>query len=235
MATWQRRFHSKAAQPSMPGNRMKPKALIIANIEAILLEPLTAAGFKFSAGQLTFKRAQNEFVQTIHFQANRHNEERLCVQFWSHYQVSSRSYTTWHKARYGREPVNNIVGGVADWNITNWQFPVIDGKQDKEHQLVDPAHRATVMASLRDNLLALAIPWLEHRSNWENAAQALVDTQDSHARACDFYLMAGKQEKALWALNEGIAYWKRNPKASDPQEKEEIALRMEHYFNATPI
>ncbi|MGK5029705.1 DUF4304 domain-containing protein [Janthinobacterium sp. MDT1-19] len=54
---------------------MKPKALIIANIEAFLLEPLTAAGFKFSPSQLTFKRTQNEFVQAIHFQANRHNEE----------------------------------------------------------------------------------------------------------------------------------------------------------------
>lgn len=219
----------------MPGNRMKPKELIIANIEAFLLQPLSAAGFKFSPGQLSFKRTRNEFVQSIHFQASRYNEEHLCVQFWSHYQVSSRSYTAWHKARYGREPVNNIVDGVADWNISNWQFPVIDGKQDKEHQLVDPAHRTTVMACLRDNLLALAIPWLEHRSNWENAALALVETQCSHARACDFYLMAGKQEQAWWALNEGIAYWERNPKASYPQEKEEIALRMDLYGNAAPI
>ncbi|NVI81783.1 DUF4304 domain-containing protein [Janthinobacterium sp. BJB401] len=211
---------------------MKPKALIIANIEEYLLEPLSAAGFKFSPGQLTFKRAQDEFVQAIHFQANRHNEEDVCAAFWSHYQVSSRACTSWHKARYGYEPVNNIVGEVADWNIKNWQFPVIDGKQDKEHQLVDPAHRATVMACLRDNLLQLAIPWLDHHSNWENAALALVEAHDSHARACDFYLMAGKQELALWALNEGIAYWERNPKASYPQEKEEIALRMEKYVHA---
>ncbi|WP_035820123.1 DUF4304 domain-containing protein [Janthinobacterium sp. RA13] len=211
---------------------MKPKALIIANIEEFLLEPLSAAGFKFSPSQLTFKRAQDEFVQAIHFQANRHNEEDVCAAFWSHYQVSSRACTSWHKARYGYEPVNNIVGEVADWNIKNWQFPVIDGKQDKEHQLVDPAHRATVMACLRDNLLELALPWLDHHSNWENAALALVETHDSHARACDFYLMAGKQEQALWALNEGIAYWERNPKASYPQEKEEIALRMEKYVHA---
>jgi len=211
---------------------MKPKALIIANIEECLLEPLSAAGFKFSPGQLTFKRAQDEFVQSIHFQANRHNEEDACVAFSSHYQVSSRSCTSWHKARYGHEPVNNIVGGVADWNIENWQFPVIDGKQDKEYQLIDPAHRATVMACLRDNLLQLALPWLDHHSNWENAALALVEAHDSHARACDFYLMAGKQEQALWALNEGIAYWERNPKASYPQEKEEIALRMEKYVHA---
>lgn len=214
---------------------MKPKALIIAHIEAFLLEPLSAAGFKFSPSQLAFKRTRNEFVQAIHFQANRHNEEHVCVAFWSHYQVSSRSYTSWHKARYAHEPANNIVGDVADWNIRNWQFPVIDGKEDKEHQLVDPSHRTTVMACLRDNLLELAIPWLDQRSNWENAALALVEAQGSHARACDFYLMAGKQEKALWALHEGIAYWERNPKASYPQEKEEIALRMEHYFNATPI
>ena len=214
---------------------MKPKELIVANIDAFLLQPLTAAGFKFSPGQLTFKRTQNEFVQSIHFQSNRYNEEHLCVQFWSHCQVSSRAYTTWHKARYGHEPVNNIVGGVADWNIKNWKFPVINGKEVKEHQLVDPAHRATVMACLRDNLLALAVPWLGHHSNWENAALALLETQDAHARACDFYLMAGKQEKALWALQEGLAYWKRNPKASYPQEKEEIALRMEQYFNATPL
>jgi hypothetical protein len=216
----------------MPGNGMKPKELIIANIEAYLLEPLSAAGFKFSPSQLTFKRTQNEFVQTILFQANRYNEEHLCAAFWSHYQVSSRSYTTWHKARYGHEPVNNIVGGVADWNIRDWQFPVVDGKQDKEHQLVDPAHRATVMACLRDNLLELAIPWLNHRSNWKNAALALVEAHDSHARACDFYLMAGNEQKALWALNEGIAYRERNPRASDPQEKDEIALRMEKYANA---
>lgn len=214
---------------------MKPKELIVANIEAFLLQPLTAAGFRFSPSQLTFKRTRNEFVQSIHFQSSRYNEEHFCVQFWSHCQVSSRAYATWHQARYGREPVNNIVDGVADWNISNWQFPVIDGKQDKEHQLVDPTHRTTVMACLRDNLLALAIPWLEHRSNWENAALALVETQSSHARACDFYLMAGKQEKALWALNEGMAYWERNPNASYPQEKEEIALRMDLYGNAAPV
>lgn len=211
---------------------MKPKALIIANIEAYLLEPLGAAGFKFSPSQLTFKRTQNEFVQAIHFQANRHNEEDVCVAFWSHYRVSSKFYTTWHTARYGCEPVNNIVGGVADWNIKNWQFPVIDDKEDKEHQLVDPSHRAAVMARLRDNLLELAVPWLEHLSNWENAALALAEAQESHARACDFYLMAGKQEKALWALDEGIDYWQKNPAASFSEEKEEIALRMEKYAYA---
>ncbi|MED5613514.1 DUF4304 domain-containing protein [Janthinobacterium sp. P210005] len=209
---------------------MKPKALIIANIEAFLLEPLTAAGFKFSPGQLTFKRARNEFIQTIHFQANRHNEEHVCVAFWSHYQVSSRSYTSWHKARYGHEPANPIVGAVADWNMPNWQCASVDG--EAHHQLVDPAQSATVMHCLRHNLHTLALPWLERLSNWENAALSLVEAQDAHARACDFFLMAGQQEKALWALNEGLAYWKKNPGASFPEEKEAIALRMEKYFNA---
>lgn len=211
---------------------MKPKALIIANIEAFLLEPLTAAGFKFSPGQLAFKRPRHEFVQAIHFQANRHNEEHVSVEFWSRYQVSSRSYASWHTARYGHEPANHIVGDTADWNMGNWQFAGIDGKQDTHHQLVDPAHRATVMHCLRHNLHTLALPWLERLSNWENAALTLVEAQDAHARACDFYLMTGQQEKALWALNEGLAYWKKNPGASFPEEKEAIALRMEKYFNA---
>jgi len=44
--------------------------------------------------------------------------------------------------------------------------------------------------------------------------------------------MAAKQERPLWALNEGLAYWQKNPAASFSEEKEEIALRMEKYAYA---
>src|SRR5690554_3152231 len=210
---------------------MKPKELIILNIEEFLLEPLTEKGFKFSKSSLTFKRVQNEFIQTIDFQLNRYNQEDICAEFWcSSLGVSSKFYTSWYKTQYGEEPVNNSLGGAADWNIKNWKFPVIDGRQENHYQIINPDHRFAVMSLLKNNILELGLPFLENLSNWENAALKLIENDWFHSKACDFYLIANNKEKALWALKEGIECWQRKPKASFPEEKEEIKLRLEKYF-----
>lgn len=209
---------------------MKPKDLITKSIEETLAEPLAEIGFSFSKNTLTFKRKVDEFVQTIHFQCNKYNPENVCAEFWTSFGVSSNKYSKWYKTEFGKKPVNDSLGGSMDWNIKDWEFPIINGNRELHFQIIDENERTNVLQLLKNNILNLGIPFLNNISNWENAAYKIVEKDWFHEIACDFFLIAGNKEKALWALEQGIDYWKRKPKASFPDSKEEIQIRLTKYF-----
>lgn len=209
---------------------MNPKDLIRNSIENTLLKPLTEIGFTFSKSSLTFKRKVNEFVQIISFQLNRNNEENVCAEFWTSFGVSSNLYSKWYKKEFEENPINNNLVSSMDWNITGWDFPVIDDKKELHFQIINEKERANVLNVLKNNILNIGIPYLDNLSNWENAANKLIQDKWFHYKACDFFLIAGNNEKALWALQEGINYWSENPKASFPDNKEKIQIRLDRFF-----
>ncbi|WP_149205947.1 DUF4304 domain-containing protein [Flavobacterium johnsoniae] len=209
---------------------MKPKDLITLSIEKTLLEPLTQIGFTFSKSTLTFKRKVNEFIQTIHFQSNRYNQENVSVEFWPSFGVSSKKYSQWHENEFGESPLNDSVGGAMGWNINDWKLPMSNGKSQLHFQIVNEKQRENVLTLLKNNILNIGIPFLDNLSNWESAAYKIVEADWFHHKACDFFLIAGNKEKALWALEEGIDCWERKPKASLPQNKEKIHIRLSKYF-----
>jgi hypothetical protein len=209
---------------------MKPRELITTNIENTLLEPLTRIGFTFSKSSLSFKRKVNDFVQTINFQLNKHNEENVCTEFWASFGVSSKIYSKWHKNEFGEDPINESLGGAEDWNIKGWEFPIIDNKRELHFQIVDEKERGNVLTVLKNNFLNIGVPYLERLSNWENSAYEIVESEWFHFKACDFFLIAGNRDKALWALEQGLDCWERKPKASFPEHKDKIEIRMKKYF-----
>lgn len=187
-------------------------------------------GFKFSKSTLTFKRKMNGFVQIINFQLNRYNEEHVCAEFWTSFGVSSKIYSKWHKNEFGEEPINDSLGGAMDWNIKGWEFPIIDNKRELHFQIIDENERENVLTVLKQNFLNIGIPYLDKLSNWENAAYALVENECSHYKASDFFLIAGNRDQALWALEQGLDCWERKPKASFPEDRDKIKIRMKKYF-----
>lgn len=209
---------------------MKPRELITTNIEMILLEPLSQMGFKFSKSTLTFKRKINGFLQSIYFQLNRHNDAYVCAEFWTSFGVSSTRYSNWHQEEFGAEPIDDSLGGAMDWNIKGWEFPIIDNKRELHFQIIDVNKREKVLSVLKQNFLNIGIPYLDKLSNWENAAYALVENECSHYKACDFFLIAGNRDQALWALDQGLDCWERKPKASFPEDRDKIKIRMKKYF-----
>lgn len=210
---------------------MKPRELIINSIEQTLVEPLSKLGFTFSKSTLTFKRKLKEFVQTISFQLNRHNEENTCAEFWTSYSVSSKEYSRWHKAEFGTEDTNDHLSSEMDWNIKGMAFPVIDNIQELHFQIIAESHREKVLGILKENVINVGIPYLDRLSNWENAAHDLVDKDWFHDKAADFFLIASNKEKARWALQQGLDYWDRHPKASFPESKDELHKRIVKYFS----
>lgn len=209
---------------------MKPKDLISINIEKTLLEPLTQIGFTFSKSTLTFKRKINEFVQTITFHLNKYNQENVCAEFWTSFGVSSKEYSKWYLAEFGKKPINISLGGELDWNIKDWEFAIINNKRETHFQIIDEKEREYVLEVFKKNILNIGIPYLDNLTNWENAAYNLVENEWFHEKASDFFMIAGNNEKALWALQEGIDCWKRKPTASFPDSKDEIYVRLSKYF-----
>lgn len=211
---------------------MKPRALIISSLEQTLLEPLTKLGFTFSKSTLSFKRKAGDFVQAIGFQLNRYNEENICAEFWSSYTISSKEYSHWYKTVFGTAPYNDHLSTEMEWNIKNMVFPVIDQKQELHYQIIQEAEREKVLNILKDNILNIGIPYLDQRSDWERLAYDLIAKDSAHERACDFFLISGNKEQALLALEQGLEYWKKNPKASFPESKEELLKRQAKYFSS---
>lgn len=209
---------------------MKPRELITTNIEMTLLEPLTEIGFTFSKSSLTFKRKTDDFVQTINFQLNRYNQEHVCAEFWASFGVSSKLYSKWYKEEFGEELINDSLGGAMDWNIKGWEFPIIDNKRELHFQIIDENERENVLTVLKKNFLNIGIPYLDRLSNWESAAYEIVESEWLHYKACDFFLIAGNRDKALWVLEQGLDCWERKTKASFPEDRDKIKVRMKKYF-----
>jgi len=79
---------------------------------------------------------------------------------------------------------------------------------------------------LKNNILNIGIPLLNHFSSWGNAAIDFISKNNEYHKASDFFQLAGNPEKSIWALKQGLHYWKRHPGTSNPEHLEEIHKRL---------
>lgn len=210
-----------------------PRELITTSITETLLEPLTQSGFIFSKSSLTFKKNSGDFTQTITFQLNRYNETGISAEFRTIWSITSKAYSKWYKAKYGTKPLNDHLFTEPDWNIENWEFPFINNKQEYYFQIIEETQRPEVLTMLKNNILNIGIPTLNHFSDWENAANNFLSKNSDHHKASDFFQLADNSEKSLQALQKGLDYWKQHPNASNPEDLEEIHKRLNNISKAS--
>lgn len=184
---------------------------------------LSELGFTFSKSSLKFVRNQNEFKQEINTSLRRYNAKDSSAEFYFSFSVSSKNYSKRYLLEYSEKPVNNSVAGEMYWNLRGWKYP-----------RADAAHQENVekdMRELLDDTLSVGLPFLEKYSDWENAAVRFIELNWFHEKACEFLLIAGKKEKAHWALKKALECWKKYPKRTFfVGEKEAIKLRFAKHF-----
>lgn len=85
------------------------------------------------------------------------------------------------------------------------------------------------MQNLKENIIQLGVPFLNKYSDWEDAAYRLVEKEIYHDKACDLFLIATNNEKAYWALQEGLECLEHKPLSSFTN-KEQVLLRLKKHF-----
>ena len=206
---------------------MKPKDRIRNSLKEFVEPRLVRLGFAFRESSLTFVRKNGVFIQKIDSHLNRYNYEDFSARFYFSFSVRSNYYVKWHQKEFGEKPTNNSVAGEMYWNLKGWQHaePDVALEENVERE----------MLQLLDDTLSVGLPFLEQHSDWENAAIRLVNARWFHAKACDFFKIAGDVEKAHWCLEKAIDDWDKQPNRSFfVGEKEEVKLRFEKFFGENP-
>lgn len=202
---------------------MKPKDLIRRTLQEKVEPALAELGFVFSQSSVGFKRICGDFKHEINTHLNRYNEEDIFAEFYFSFAVSSKNYSKWHLSEYGEKNANSCLASEMCWNLLDWKCPKLD--------LTKQENLPKVTKELLVDTLTIGLPFLEKYSNWEKAALRYVEKNTSHARACDFYLIAGNKEKAYWALKKALETWEKYPQRTFfIGEKEDIANRFFKYF-----
>jgi hypothetical protein len=204
---------------------LKPGERIRKLIEEFVEPELTQLGFKLLKSELTFKRKIGNFTQEIYFAKNQRNFGNTIVSFWTILSVKSNYYLKWHEKTYGIKPMNEFIQSWYDNHIKTWNSDYWSaGKYD-----LTKFDNNKLMNDLKKNILTIGIPLLDKNSNWENAGDNLMENERFGfvSKIFDFYILAGKKEKAIESINTIEKYFK---KANDyPQEIfEEIEMRKDY-------
>jgi hypothetical protein len=209
----------------MKYEELKPGDRIRKLIEEFVKPELTQLGFKLLKSELTFKRKIGNFTQEIYFAKNQRNFGNTIVSFWTILSVKSNYYVKWHEKEYGIKPMNEFVQSWYDNHIKSWNSNYWNsGKYD-----LTEFDNIKLMKDLKKNILTIGIPLLDKVSNWENAGDNLMENERFGfvSKIFDFYILAGKKEKAIESLKKIEEYFKS---VNDfPQEiSEEIERRKDY-------
>ena len=205
-----------------PGDRIRKL------IEEFVEPELSKIGFKLLKSELTFKRKIGDFTQEIYFAKNQRNFGNTIVCFWTILSVKANYYVNWHEKTYGFKPMNEIVESWYDNHIKTWNSAYWNGGQYDLAQF----DNVKLMDDLTKNILTIGIPLLDKVSDWEKAADDLMERQRFGfiSKIFDFYILAGKKEKAMESLNTVENYF--NNVEDVPTERfDEIKLRKTTYNN----
>jgi hypothetical protein len=204
---------------------LKPGDRIRKLIEEFVEPELKPLGFKLLKSELTFKRKIGDFTQEIYFAKNQRNFGKTIVCFWTILSVKSNFYVKWHEKTYGFKPMNEFVQSWYDNHIKNWSSDFWNGGQ---YDLTE-FDNVKLMNDLTKNILTVGIPLLDKVSDWEGGADDLMERQRFGfvSKIFDFYILAGKKEKAIESLNEIEKYFSSIQDA--PKERfEEIELKKDY-------
>jgi len=204
---------------------LKPGDRIRKLIEEFVQPGLMPLGFKLLTSELTFKRKIGNFTQEIYFAKNQRNFGNTIVCFWTILSVKSNYYVKWHEKTYGLKPMNEFVESWYDNHIKNWNSEYWNSGQ---YDLTE-FDNVKLMNDLTKNILTIGIPLLDKVSDWENAADDLMERQRFGfiSKIFDFYILAGKKKKAIESLKIVEEYF--NSVDNVPKERlEEIERRKDY-------
>ena len=204
---------------------LKPSDRIRKLIEEFIEPNLSEHGFKLLKSKLTFKRTKGNFTQEIHISKNRWNIGDSVVSFWTVLFVKSNFYVKWHTETYGFKPMNEIIDSWYDNDIKEWNSEYWDGGQYDLTQF----DNIDLMNDFNKNILNVGIPLLDKTSDWESAADYLMEKEHygSISKIFDFYIIANKKEKAVNSLETAERYFQNV--GDVPQERfKEIELKKDY-------
>lgn len=156
-------------------------------------------GFSYVRSKFTYKRKSGDFIQQIWVILSHYNTQQS-IHFSSAFHVTSPKYNRWLKQK-GREKFSGYLVGCMDWNIPRWREP---GDHATSLDFSAPDSRQVVLASWLRRCLSAGIPYLDGLSTWEGAADDLIRCRWDWNRAADCYLIAGRSDRAVAALQQGI-------------------------------
>jgi hypothetical protein len=204
---------TKLYQDLSPGDRIEK--LFEEKIAPFLLQH----DFKFIKSKKIFKRKVGQLTHEIYIAKNKWNKGDEVCSFWLVVSVLANNYNDWHKQAYGILPVNDCITSFYHNHLKNWQTEFkLDqynlSKQDNEK----------VFKEIKLNLEKLVLPMLDKFSDYEHSADTLMQNKEYWwaAKIYDYYLIAGKLDKAKQALLAGKEYY---DKQVDPQKEFFEALK----------
>ncbi|MEP6930139.1 MAG: hypothetical protein ABI850_09005 [Flavobacterium sp.] len=84
----------------------------------------------------------------------------MCAEFWLSFKVSSKAFSKWHKTEFGINPINDVLDEGMGWNIKDCKSAIINNKKQLHCQIINEKERENVLATLKNNILNLGIPYL---------------------------------------------------------------------------
>tara|TARA_R110002167_G_scaffold7267_1_gene34182 strand:+ start:219 stop:881 length:663 start_codon:yes stop_codon:yes gene_type:complete len=210
----------------MKYSELKPGDRIRKLIEEFVQPELTTLGFKLLKSELTFKRKIGNFTQDIYFAKNQRNFGNTIVCFWTILSVKSNYYVKWHEKTYGFKPMNEFVESWYDNHIKDWGSDYWNGG----HYDLTEFDNVKLMNDLTKSILTIGIPLLDKVSDWESAADSLMERQRFGfiSKIFDFYILAGKEKKAIESLKLIEDYFKSVDEV--PKERFEEIERKKDYL-----
>lgn len=178
---------------------MTPKEIVQAAFQADVSHVLQALGFSFLPSQFAYKRKAGVFTQIISITLS-HKNSAEDIRFWSAFNVDSPSYNAWRK-NHGMEKFEGYLGGSMDWNMPGWRS---NGDHATSFEFSDPKGRAGVLRDWISRCLRVGVPYLESLSSWEGLGDDLVRCRWHWGRAADYFVIAGREDRAVSALETGI-------------------------------
>ena len=178
---------------------MTPKEIVRAAFEADVSPLLQERGFSYNPSQFAFKRTREAFTQIISITLS-HNNSSEDIKFWSALNVTSPRYNAWRK-QHEMAKFEGYLGGCMDWNIPGWRPAEVQGTS---FDFSEPNRRAGVMRDWLSRCLSVGLPYLESLSTWEGLADDLIRWRWHWGRAADYFVIAGRGDRAVSALETGI-------------------------------
>jgi hypothetical protein len=188
----------KLYQDLPPGDRIKK--LFEEKIEPLLTE----RGFKFIKSKNLFKRKAVQLTQEIYIAKSKWNRADEVCSFWLIFSVLADNYNQWHKQNYGTMPLNNVVTSFYHNHMKNWKTRYKLDQYDLSKQ-----DNNKVFEEIKENIEKLILPLFDKFSDYEKSADTLMKNREYWwaAKIYDYYLIAGKVDKAKQVLIAGKEYY----------------------------
>lgn len=206
---------------------MKPKQLLISNLENHLGPLMAEQGFKFlRSGVVRFRRTLNGFNQEVHFLPSHHNEENDCS-FQCGFHISSKDFADWLTESGFEEKDDGHVCAGGEMMIPNWptkkpKFSLRPGaKLVHRFRFTNSKRDKRELTILKRSIAVATVAYLDHLSNWDHLVNEVAvhkkwHLMETHRRAPALYML-GRRDEARKAFDDELAHMVEIGQGSSPQ------------------